>query len=91
MLLSIIHFEHRYYRKLSKNIVDERKCHECNDKGYREYEGVFRCEKHHLEAKRVASIKFEKNEKLKKYGIIIGGVVGVVIGSIVIYQFVANL
>ena len=44
-----------------------------------------------LEAKRIASIKFEKSEKLKKYGIIIGGVIGVVIGSIIIYQFVANL
>ena len=71
--------------------MDDRKCQECNDKGFREYEGVLRCEKHHLEAKRVASIKFEKNETIKKYGIIRGGIVGVIIGSIVIYQFVADL
>jgi len=70
--------------------MDDRKCQECNDKGFREYEGVLRCEKHHLEAKRVASIKFEKNEAIKKYGIILGGIVGVIIGSIVIYQFVAD-
>jgi uncharacterized membrane protein YheB (UPF0754 family) len=43
-----------------------------------------------LEAKRVASIKFEKNEAIKKYGIILGGIVGVIIGAIVIYQFVAD-
>ena len=71
--------------------MNERKCSECDEKGFREYEGKLRCEKHHLEAKRIASIKFEKSEKLKKYGIIIGGVIGVVIGSIIIYQFVANL
>jgi len=53
--------------------------------------GKLRCEKHHLEAKRIANIKFEKNEKLKKYGIIIAGIIGVVIGAIVIYRFVANL
>ena len=38
-----------------------------------------------------ANIKFEKKEKLKKYGIIVGGIIGVGIGAIVIYQFVANL
>jgi|GEM_PF-1730446 len=71
--------------------MDERKCHECNEKGFREYEGKLRCEKHHIEAKRIASIKFEKNEKLKKYGIIFGGIIGVIIGTVVIYQFVAGL
>jgi len=84
-------FEYKYYRKTSKIIMDEKKCCECDDKGFREYEGKLRCEKHHLEAKRIANIKFEKNEKLKKYGIIVGGIIGVVIGAIIIYQFVANL
>lgn len=71
--------------------MNERKCDECNQKGVREYEGKFRCEKHHFEAKRRANIEFEKRENLKKYAIAIGGIIGVVIGSIVIYQFVANL
>jgi len=71
--------------------VNERKCDECDEKGSREYEGKFRCEKHHSEAKHKANIEFEKREALKKYAVIIVGVIGIVIGSIVIYQFVANL
>ena len=71
--------------------MDERKCDECEQKGVREYEGKFRCEKHHLEAKRKANIEFEKRESLKKYAIIIVGVTGIILGSIVIYQLVANL
>ena len=71
--------------------MTERKCDECGDKGVREYEGKFRCEKHHLEAKRMANIEFEKRETLKKYAIIVGSIIGIVVGSIVIYQFVANL
>jgi len=71
--------------------MDERKCYECDEKGFQEYEGKYRCEKHHTEAKRKAYIKFEKKEKLMKYGIIIVAVIGVIIGSIVIYQYVSNL
>ncbi len=71
--------------------MDERKCYECGEKGFQEYEGKFRCEKHHTEAKRKAYIKFDKREKLMKYGIIIVAVIGVIIGSIVIYQFVSNM
>jgi len=71
--------------------MNERKCDECEEKGFQEYEGKFRCEKHHTEAKRKANIEFEKKEKLKKIVIIIGAIVGVIIGSAVIYQFVANL
>jgi len=71
--------------------MNERKCDECDEKGFREYEGKFRCEKHHSEAKRIANIKFEKRETLKKYAIVVGGIIGIVVGSIVIYQFVANL
>ena len=71
--------------------MDERKCDECEQKGVREYEGKFRCEKHHSEAKRKANIEFEKREALKKYAIIIVGVTGIILGSIVIYQLVANL
>ena len=71
--------------------MEDRKCDECDEKGVREYEGKFRCEKHHSEAKRIANIKFEKNESLKKYAVVIVGVIGIVIGSIVIYQFVSNL
>ena len=71
--------------------MNERKCHECGEKGFQEYEGKFRCEKHHTEAKRKAYIKFDKREKLMKYGIIIVAVIGVIIGSIVIYQFVSNM
>jgi len=71
--------------------MNERKCDECDEKGFQEYEGKFRCEKHHLEAKRIANIEFEKREALKKYAVVIVGVIGVVVGSIVIYQFVANL
>ncbi|MCH8915368.1 MAG: hypothetical protein IIA82_05945 [Thaumarchaeota archaeon] len=70
--------------------MNERKCYECDEKGFQEYEGKLRCEKHHSEAKRKASIEFEKRETLKKYAIIIVGVIGVVVGSVVIYQFVAN-
>jgi len=72
-------------------IMTDRKCDECDEKGVREYEGKFRCEKHHSEAKRIANIKFEKSESLKKYAVVIVGVIGIVIGSIVIYQFVSNL
>jgi len=71
--------------------VNERKCDECNEKGFQEYEGKFRCEKHHSEAKRKANIEFERKETLKKYVLVIAGVIGIVVGSIVIYQFVVNL
>ncbi len=71
--------------------MNEGKCDECDEKGFQEYEGKFRCEKHHTEAKRKANIEFEKRENLKKYGMIIVAIIGVIIGSIVIYQFVANL
>ena len=71
--------------------MDEKKCDECDEKGFREYEGKLRCEKHHFEAKQKANTEFEKRETLKKYAIVIGGIVGIVVGSIVIYQFVANL
>ena len=71
--------------------MNERKCDECNEKGVREYEGKFRCEKHHSEAKRKANIEFERREALKKYAIIIGGIIGILAGSIVIYQLVVNL
>ena len=71
--------------------MNERKCDECDEKGFQEYEGKFRCERHHTEAKRKANIEFEKRENLKKYGMIIVAIIGVIIGSIVIYQFVANL
>ena len=71
--------------------MNERRCDECGEKGFQEYEGKFRCEKHHSEAKRKANIEFERRETLKKYAIVIVGVIGIVIGSIVIYQFVANL
>ena len=67
------------------------KCNDCDKKAIREYEGKFRCEIHHLEAKRIANTKFEKSETLKKYAIIIGGIIGISIGSVVIYQFVSNL
>jgi len=71
--------------------VNERKCDECDEEGVREYEGKFRCEKHHAEAKRKANIEFERREALKKYAIVIGGIIGILAGSIVIYQLVVNL
>ena len=71
--------------------MDERKCYECGENGFQEYEGKFRCEKHHTEVKRKAYIKFDKRAKLMKFAIIIVAVIGVIIGSIVIYQFVSNL
>ena len=77
--------------KIQKIIVDDQKCDECDEKGVREYEGKFRCEKHHSEAKRIANIKFQRSESRKKYAVVVGGIIGIVIGSIVIYQFVANL
>ena len=70
---------------------NKKKCNDCDENGFREYEGKFRCEKHHLEAKRKANIEFERKESIKKYTIVIGGVIGIVVGSIVIYQFVSNL
>jgi len=77
--------------EIQKIIVNERKCDECDEKGFREYEGKFRCEKHHSEAKRIANIEFEKRESIKKYAVVVVGVIGIIVGSIVIYQFVANL
>jgi len=71
--------------------MSERKCDECGEKGFQEYEGKFRCEKHHSEAKHKANIEFEKRENLKKYGMVIVAIIGVIVGSAVIYQFVANL
>ena len=71
--------------------MNERKCVECGENGFQEYEGKFRCEKHHTEVKRKAYIKFDKRSKIIKFGIIIVAIVGVIIGSSVIYQFVANL
>lgn len=69
----------------------DKKCVSCDKIAVREYEGEFRCEQHHLDAKRIANAKFEKNETLRKYVIIIGGIIGISVGSIVIYQFVSNL
>jgi hypothetical protein len=76
-----------------KSVVEQnkRKCDDCDEKGFREYEGKFRCEKHHSEAKRKANIEFEKRETLKKYVIVIAGIIGVILGSTLIYQFVVNL
>ncbi len=71
--------------------MNERKCDECDEKGFQEYEGKLRCEKHHSEAKRKANIEFERKETLKKYALVIVGVIGIIVGSIVIYQFVTNL
>jgi len=71
--------------------VNERKCDDCGEKGFQEYEGKFRCEKHHSEVKRKASIEFEKKETLKKYAVVIGGIIVIMIGAIVLYQFVSNL
>jgi len=71
--------------------VNERKCDDCGKKGFQEYEGKFRCEKHHSEVKRKASIEFEKKETLKKYAVVIGGIIVITIGAIVLYQFVSNL
>ncbi len=71
--------------------MNEKKCDECDEKGVREYEGKLRCEKHHIEAKRKANIEFEKRETLKKYTMVVVSIIGIVVGSIVIYQFVANL
>ena len=67
-----------------------KKCVDCDKIVVREYEGKFRCEEHHLEAKRIANAKFEKNEILKKYAIVIGGIIVISVGAIVIYQFVSN-
>ena len=72
-------------------IVNERKCVECGEKGFQKYEGKFRCEKHHTEAKRKANMEFEKRSTLIKSALVIGVVIGIIVGSIVIYKFVANL
>ncbi len=72
-------------------IVNERKCVECGEKGFQKYEGEFRCEKHHSEAKRKANMEFEKRSTLIKSALVIGVVIGIIVGSIVIYKFVANL
>lgn len=77
--------------KFRKTTTNERKCIECGEKGFQEYEGKFRCEKHHSEIKRKANIEFEKREKLKKCGMIIVAIIGVIVGTVVIYQFVSNL
>lgn len=71
--------------------MNEGKCDECNEKGVREYEGKLRCEKHHSAAKRKANIEFEKKEALKKYVLVGVAIIGIVVGSVVLYQFVANL
>ena len=70
--------------------MNERKCDDCGEKGFQEYEGKFRCEKHHSEVKRKANIEFEKKETLKKYAMVIGGIIVIAIGAIAIYQFVSN-
>ncbi len=77
--------------KFKKTNTNERKCDECDENGFQEYEGKFRCKKHHTEAKRKANIEFEKRETLKKYAIVISGIIGIAIGTVVIYQFVSNL
>jgi len=72
-------------------IVNERKCVECGENGFQKYEGKFRCEKHHSEVKQKANMEFKRKATLIKCALIIGTVIGIVIGSIVIYQFVSNL
>ena len=70
--------------------MNKRKWDVCGEEGFQEYEGEFRCEKHHSEVKRKANIEFEKKETLKKYAMVIVGIVVIVIGAIAIYQFVSN-
>jgi len=72
-------------------IVNEKKCVECGEKGFQKYEGEFRCEKHHSDAKRKASIKFERRSTIIKCAVVVGSIIGIVGMAIVIYQFVANL
>jgi len=89
--LIVNHTEILNIGEIQKITMEDRKCDECDEKAIREYEAKFRCEKHHSEAKRIANIKFERSESRKKYVVVIGGIIGIVIGSLVIYQFVANL
>jgi len=63
----------------------------CDEKGFRKYGGKLRYEKYYFQAKQKSNIKFEKRETLKKFVVVISGISGVIIGSIVIYQFVVNL
>jgi len=77
--------------KFKKTSMNERKCVECEENGFQEYEGKLRCEKHHSEAKRKANIEFEKRQNLIKYGLVTVAIIGVIVGTVVIYQFVANL
>ena len=62
-----------------------------DEKGFRKYGGKLRYEKYYFEAKQKSNTKFEKRENLKKFVVIISDISGVIIGSIVIYQFVVNL
>ena len=63
----------------------------CDEKGFRKYVGKLRFEKHYFEVKQKSNTKFEKRETLKKFVVVISGIFGIIIGSIVIYQFVVNL
>ena len=60
------------------------------EKGFRKYGGKLHFEKHYFEAKPKSNTKFEKRETLKKF-VVISGIFGILIGSMVIYQFVVNL
>ena len=63
----------------------------CDETGFRKYGGKLCFEEHYFEAKQKPNTKFEKRETLKKSVVVISGIFGVIIGSIVIYQFVVNL
>ena len=62
----------------------------CDEKGFHKYGGKLRFEKHYFETKQKSNTKFEKRETLKKF-VVISGIFGIIIGSLVIYQFVVNL
>ncbi len=51
--------------KFKKTITNERKCDECDENGFQEYEGKFRCKKHHTEANGKPILNLKKG-KLSK-------------------------
>ncbi len=71
--------------------MNERKCNECDEKASNHFEDKWYCVNHYSEARRESNKKYERVIFIKKCAIVGGGIIAIVAGTIVIYQFVTNL
>jgi len=67
------------------------KCLKCGEDASVGFYGKMYCMKHSSEEKKRLKKNYSRTELIKKIGIGICGIIGIIAGSIVIYQFVSSL